>query len=93
TLCEDDHRAVEEALLRADQGQQVLWIENTVAEAQQRYLDLASRAIQAGCEIGLLHSRFTPQDRQANESRWVNLFGHTGWPQRSSCGRILVGTQ
>lgn len=85
--------AVEEALLRAEQGQQVLWIENTVAEAQQRYLDLASRASASGCEIGLLHSRFTRQDRQHNEAHWVGLFGKEGWSCRPERGRILIGTQ
>lgn len=92
-MCDKNEQALEEALKRAAQGQQVLWIENTVAEAQQRYLDIASRAIQAGCETGLLHSRFTPHDRARNEGRWVDLYGRAGWPQRTNCGRILVGTQ
>ncbi len=92
-LCHESEPALEEALRRAAQGQQVLWIENTVAEAQQRYLDIASRATEAGCEIGLLHSRFTPQRRAINEDRWVALYGRVGWPQRANCGRILVGTQ
>ncbi|NCB56760.1 MAG: CRISPR-associated helicase Cas3' [Gammaproteobacteria bacterium] len=91
--CNQDEQALEEALIRAEQGQQVLWIENTVAEAQQRYLDLASRAIQLGCEVGLLHSRFTPQDRAKNEARWVSLYGKDGRQDRGNCGRILVGTQ
>lgn len=91
--CSKDEQALEEALKRAAQGQQVLWIENTVADAQQRYLDIASRAAQAGCETGLLHSRFTPQHRADNEDRWVALYGRAGWSQRADCGRILVGTQ
>lgn len=81
------------ALDRAEQGEQVLWIENTVKEAQQRYLDLAALACQQGIEIGLLHSRFTPQDRQANETVWVRAFGKDGWRSRPNHGRILVGTQ
>jgi CRISPR-associated endonuclease/helicase Cas3 len=88
-----DDLALEEALKRAEQGQQVLWIENTVADAQQRYLVLASRAVQIGCEVGLLHSRFIPQHRAINEDRWVSLYGKAGWKDRGSCGRILVGTQ
>jgi CRISPR-associated endonuclease/helicase Cas3 len=91
--CDKNEHVLEEALKRAAQGQQVLWIENTVAEAQQRYLDIASRATQAGYETGLLHSRFTPHDRARNEGRWVNLYGRSGWFQRAHCGRILVGTQ
>lgn len=91
----DDQLAVEEALLRAEQGQQVLWIENTVKEAQQRYLQLGSRAHSLGVECGLLHSRYTFNDRQAIEDKWVNLFGKPGWQgnQRQQCGRILIGTQ
>ena len=93
SLHADDARAIEEALLRAEQGQQVLWIENTVREAQQRYLDLAARAAQQGVACGLLHSRFTQDDRQHIEEHWVNLYGKAGWPQRPVQGRILVGTQ
>lgn len=89
----DDVLAVEQALRRAEQGQQVLWIENTVKEAQQRYLDLAARAAELGIDCGLLHSRFTVNDRQSVEARWVNLYGKNGWQQRQLQGRILVGTQ
>lgn len=88
-----EQAAVEEVLLRAEQGQQIVWIENTVAEAQQRYLDLAARAAELGVACGLLHSRFTPDDRQSIEDTWVNLFGKLGWCERKKQGRILVGTQ
>lgn len=92
-LLRQDDPAVQEALDRALQGQQVLWIENTVVEAQQRYLDLAARAAELGLACGLLHSRFTVVDRQGIEERWVNLYGKPGWPERQQQGRILVGTQ
>ena len=84
---------IELALNCAADGEQVLWIENTVKDAQQRYLDLAAQARTNGCDIGLLHSRFIPQDRQANEALWVNRFGKEGWAERLNQGRILVGTQ
>lgn len=89
----DERLAVQEALERAAQGQQVLWIENTVKDAQQRYLDLASRATELGTECGLLHSRFSMADRQRIENRWVDLYGAPGWTQRGARGRILIGTQ
>jgi CRISPR-associated endonuclease/helicase Cas3 len=89
----DDDAAVEEALKRAEKGQQVLWIENTVDQAQQRYLSLASRAIECGVETGLLHSRFVQNDRDRNEKTWVGLFGKDGKEKRKERGRILVGTQ
>lgn len=94
-LSQDESEAVEEALLRAEQGQQVLWIENTVKEAQERYLQLAARAQGGGVDCGLLHSRFSFSDRQAIEDKWVNLFGKQGWQGslRQQQGRILVGTQ
>lgn len=92
-LQQDEAAAVTEALARAEAGQQVLWIENTVKEAQQRYLDLASRAAELGVECGLLHSRFTMTDRACIEARWVDAFGKPGWSKRAERGRILVGTQ
>lgn len=92
-IASDESDAIADALGRAEQGQQVLWIENTVKEAQQRYLDLAARAADLGIPCGLLHSRFTPDDRQRKEASWVTLFGKDGWVQRTRKGRILVGTQ
>jgi len=89
----DEKLAIEEALSSAQHGQQVLWIENTVKEAQQRYFDLAARCHDLGLECGLLHSRFTRTDRQKNEEKWANIFGPAGWPSRQAHGRILIGTQ
>jgi CRISPR-associated endonuclease/helicase Cas3 len=92
-LLELEQAALEEALDRAEGGQHVLWIENTVLEAQQRYLDMAARAADRGVACGLLHSRYTPNDRQALESLWVSRFGKAGWSNRADQGCILVGTQ
>lgn len=92
-LLEQEKPALQEALDRAAQGQQILWIENTVADAQERYLDLAARASEIGVACGLLHSRFTSDDRHQIEAHWVNLFGKPGWAQRQQQGRILIGTQ
>ncbi|MBN2864954.1 MAG: CRISPR-associated helicase Cas3' [Thiotrichales bacterium] len=89
----DTDNAIEEALNRAEQGQQVLWIENTVAEAQALFLTISARASAISVDTGLLHSRFTQTHRQINEDKWVNLFGKVGWPERQQHGRILVGTQ
>lgn len=88
-----DHSVLEEALARACQGQQVLWIENTVAEAQARYLDLAARAGELNIACGLLHSRFTARHRQENEAHWVGCYGKGGRENRGAQGRILIGTQ
>jgi CRISPR-associated endonuclease/helicase Cas3 len=89
--CQADSEAIEEALKRAEQGQQVLWIENTVAEAQAIFGKLAGCDIDI--EVGLLHSRFLKTDRADNENYWVNLYGKDNAIERQAKGRVLVGTQ
>lgn len=91
--CQQDQAARAEALSRAEQGQQVLWIENTVAEAQAQYRLLASTASGMGLDCGLLHSRFLKTDREVNETHWVKLYGKDNTTERQAKGRILVGTQ
>ncbi len=91
--CVEESVALEEVLLRAELGQHVLWIENTVAEAQALFKIVTSRAVSLGIECGLLHSRFTKLDRHRNDDYWVGRFGREGWMQRGQQGRILVGTQ
>lgn len=85
--------AVEEALRRAEEGQQVLWIENTVTEAQDLYQKLAARTGEMEVRCALLHSRFTKADRAAKEEAWVTCFCKGGVEARGRQGRILVGTQ
>jgi CRISPR-associated endonuclease/helicase Cas3 len=92
SVCEESI-AIEEALRRAYKGQQILWVENSVADAQNCYLDLAARGAESGIECGLLHSRYTAMHRQDKENYWVNQFGKSGWKSRNRKGRILVGTQ
>ena len=89
--CQVDGVAIDEALKRAEQGQQVLWIENTVAEAQAIFKELASCDI--AIEVGLLHSRFLKTDRVDNENYWVELYGKDNAIKRNAKGRILIGTQ
>ncbi|MBV5304899.1 MAG: CRISPR-associated helicase Cas3' [Chlorobium sp.] len=85
--------AMDEVLKRAEGGQQVLWIENTVSEAQQSFSILAARAAGSGIECGLLHSRFVKADRERNEEYWVTRYGKGCADLRQISGRILVGTQ
>lgn len=92
-LVKNDQDAFSEALDRAGQGQQVLWIENTVAEAQDRYREFAAKQEEYEIDCGLLHSRLTAGDRQAIEDVWVSLYGKSGWSSRAAKGRVLVGTQ
>lgn len=93
TLTNNELIAIEESLRRAELGQQVLWIENTVKEAQERYLDMAARCYELGVDCGLLHSRFTPEDRINNENKWVTALGKSGWKTRQQQGRVIIGTQ
>src|SRR5690606_27277746 len=76
-MCQNNDDAVFEAINRAAQGQHVLWIENSVAEAQHFYKLLAVRCSESelDIEIGLVHSRFIRADRESSESKWVSLFG------------------
>ena len=49
---------LEEAMDRASRGECLLWIRNTVDEAQETYRALQSANFQGGPSIALLHSRF-----------------------------------
>lgn len=88
-----DADAIEGALIRAEAGQQVLWIENTVNEAQEIFRRLSANAQGLNVSCGLLHSRFTKMDRASNENVWVTHYGKAGAETRRQQGRILVGTQ
>ena len=92
-ICSDDSLAITEALTRAEHGEQVLWLENTVDEAQRQFRLLGARAADLSIDCGLIHSRFLKTDRESNETKWVGIYGKEGWEQRSLKGRILVGTQ
>lgn len=92
TMCCAEENAIDEALERAGCGEQVLWIENTVEDAQRLYRHLAARAGDV-VECGLLHSRFLKTDRWRKEDHWVGIYGKGGGAQRELRGRILIGTQ
>lgn len=101
-LMEDSTRkCIDLALEKAEEGQQVLWIENTVDEAQDIYLSLqtinrssmTNDGEEPPIEVGLLHSRFTANDRARLEKKWVDLFCGSDQEKRQRKGRILVGTQ
>jgi len=90
-FCFEPKDAIEEAIERASNGQQVLWIENTVAEAQDSFRLLAARA-PSSVDAGLLHARFLMRDRTRIEDIWMSHFGKESTDRRER-GRILVGTQ
>ena len=84
-------QALEEALRKARDGMQVLWIENTVHTAQE----IARRLQEADgtLPVGLLHSQFRMTDREAIEDHWIPRFNPEGNELRATSGCILVGTQ
>ena len=88
----DENACMADAISRAVAGQQVLWIENTVDNAQRIFRQFDTNAPQS-VELGLLHSRYPRCEREKRESRWVGIYGKDGKPERVRCGRILVGTQ
>ena len=85
TTSSSNTQCIKDAMNKARNGYMVLWIENTVAEAQNIY-DIF---MQSGLETGLLHSKYNYSDRTINENKWVTRFGKGG--NRSGC--ILVATQ
>lgn len=91
--CDDD--AFAEAFERSRKGQQILWIENSVRQAQDAYRHFCRLAGEqkAEVEIGLLHARFTRGDRRLLEEKWIGLYGRKARTSMPRQGRILIGTQ
>jgi len=85
---------VNAALERADRGECVLWIRNTVHDAQETYRHLCCQNRVGGPEIALLHARF-PQFRRAQlENDWLERLGKDeSHSKRPSNGCVLVSTQ
>lgn len=81
--------ALDEVIKCAQAGMQVLWIENTVREAQKVFQAILAQ----GVTCGLVHSRYRCKDRAQHEQYWTAVFGKEGSSERHCEGRILVGTQ
>lgn len=91
-ILHDTDIAIEKALSSAENGSQVLWIENTIDDAQKRYKEIMAISQGIGIEIGLLHSRFTQFDRDKIEDKWIELYDKNSLLRKEK-GRILIGTQ
>lgn len=85
-------QAYKAALDHAEKGECVLWIENTVGDAQEVFRSLVSREMES-LEFGLIHSRFQEITRRRNENEWVEKYGKNATKEKRSGGKILVGTQ
>jgi CRISPR-associated endonuclease/helicase Cas3 len=85
------HPPVEEAMDCACRGECVLWIRNTVEDAQQTYRALQSARVEGGPEVALLHSRFPFFRREQLEDEWMERLGKDPAPRPPGC--VLVSTQ
>jgi len=94
TITEEE--TIAELVARAEQGQHVLWIRNTVVEAQEAFRWVRGETPVAAAPheqiaLGLLHSRFPLNRRQQLEAFWLERLGKhraAGGP-----GSILIATQ
>jgi CRISPR-associated endonuclease/helicase Cas3 len=78
---------------KAIAGEYILWIENTVKEAQAVFKTFASWGASLDVDVGLIHSRYTLSHRNENEAKWVYSFGKEGRKETVTRGKILIGTQ
>lgn len=87
----DDGAAIDEVAERlaraAASGARVVWIRNTVREAQAAWRAVVSRS--SATENYLFHARFRACDRSVIEQNVLKLFGRSA----PSGGRVLVATQ
>jgi CRISPR-associated endonuclease/helicase Cas3 len=85
---EDD--ALEEALAAARHGACVLWVCNTIGNAQAVYQRTRRRTHADSIVVGLLHSRFPYFQRDRLENEWMTRLGKNA---KTRTGCILVATQ
>jgi CRISPR-associated endonuclease/helicase Cas3 len=83
-------RVAKEAVQRAERGQCVICIANTVAQAQQWHNHIKGAMKQDAFDVGLLHSKFLGWRRDQLEKTWINKLGKDGERPK---GCILVATQ
>jgi CRISPR-associated endonuclease/helicase Cas3 len=94
TISEDE--TIAELITRAEAGQHVLWIRNTVVEAQQAFRFIRGDTPVAAVpgeqiHVGLLHSRFPQYRRSELEDTWLDRLGKSR--PADGPGSILVATQ
>lgn len=82
---------LDELIRRAKVGEHVLWIRNTVIEAQRSFAALRSQIAEGEVVLGLLHSRFPLARRHELESQWLDRLGRLRAP--TGPGSILIATQ
>ncbi len=86
-----ERETIAELIRRAEGGQRVLWIRNTVIEAQAAFRETSGTVCEGKARVGLLHSRFPFQRRADLEEDWLELLGKDR--ATSGAGAILIATQ
>lgn len=86
-----EEETIAELIARAERGQHVLWIRNTVVEAQESFRHLRSELCAGELTVGLLHSRFPLERRDELEHDWLERLGRNRATQGP--GSILIATQ
>jgi len=88
---DDEIHTARELANRAEHGQRVLWIRNSVANAIAAKSLCSTLVRDCGSDLtcGVLHSRFTWEDRQRNEDYWISRYQN----RETKNGCILIGTQ
>ncbi len=82
---------INEAVAAAESGACVLVIRNTIDLARESFHQFKTAIRDVGIRCGLIHSRFTQLNREANETEWMDLLGKN--QALRPHGAILVGTQ
>ena len=86
-----EEEAVAELIQRAASGQHVLWIRNTVIEAQETFRMVSGSICEGTVPVGLLHSRFPFHRRAELEEDWLERLGRHR--PADGAGSILIATQ
>lgn len=92
----ESKEAMEKAWGKAKQGACVLWICDTISNAQDTYAQFEALARQEGTapDLGLLHSRFPYYRREELENHWMEALGKDGTAKgKRPNGCVLVSTQ
>lgn len=82
---------IERCLQRAGESQCVLWIRNTVDDAQETYRHLRAANREGGPVLAVLHSRFPFFRREQLEAHWMEVLGKDSAKRPAGC--VLVATQ
>jgi CRISPR-associated endonuclease/helicase Cas3 len=82
---------IAECVARAEQGQHVLYLRNTVVEAQAAFRACQAELRSGHAVAGLIHGRFPHYRRQELEAFWLQRLGRQR--EIGGAGSLLVATQ